>query len=94
MPIGVYLVHCFGVHVHIGVGVIVYSYVQGITRTSSGRMSKDKGSTLCFYVWVGRNRRPPKHQYYEQTIYLVCMSAMQFPAYGRPTDGSAPVFWY
>ena len=48
MPIDVYLVHRFGVHVHISVGVIVYSYVQGITRTSSGRMSKDKVSTLCF----------------------------------------------
>ena len=74
MPIDVYLVHCFGVHVHIGVGVIVYSYVQGITRTSSGRMSKDKGSTLCFYVWVGRNRRPQNiNTMNKRFILFVCL---------------------
>ena len=65
----------FGVHVHIGVGVIVYSYVQGITRTSSGRMSKDKGSTLCFYVWVGRNRHPQKtsNTMNKRFILFVCL---------------------
>ena len=75
----------FGVHVHIGVGVIVYSYVQGITRTSSGRMSKDKGSTLCFYVWVvgAATRKNIKHN--EQKVYPLCLSAVQFTTHGRPS---------
>ena len=38
----------FGVHIHIGVGVIVYSYEKGIAETKESRMSKDKGSTLVF----------------------------------------------
>ena len=29
------------------------------------RMSKDKGSTLCFYVWVGWSRRPQK-------LFIMC----------------------
>ena len=55
----------FGVHVHISVGVIVYSYEKGLAETMESGMSKDKGSTLCFYVWVGRNRHPQK-------LFIMC----------------------
>ena len=90
---GVYYVHHFGVYLHTGVGVIVCSCERVISGTSNQRMSKDKGSTLVFmYGLVGTAaRKNIKHN--EQTIYLVYMSAVQFSAHGRPTDGSAPVLW-
>lgn len=87
MLIGVYSVHLLGVSIHIGVGVIVYSYVQGITRTSSGRISKDKVPRLVLFTGMVGTANPSKFKHYgtichyprlgklgQNHYYVVCVS--------------------
>lgn len=50
----------FGVSIHIGVGVIVYSYVQGTTRTSSRRISKDKVPRFVLFIGMVGAANPSK----------------------------------
>ena len=38
--------------VHISVGVIVYSYLEGLTGTARERTNKDKVPRFVFYQWV------------------------------------------
>ena len=57
---------------------------MGLAGTSKTRMSKDKGSTLCFYVWVlgTATRKNIKHN--EQKSYPVHTIAL-LPVSGSTT---------
>ena len=87
------ILYTIWVYIYIPAWALLFILIGRFTRAKIQRMSKDKGSTLVFmYGLVGTAaRKNIKHN--EQTIYLVYMSAVQFSAHGRPTDGSAPVLW-